>query len=238
MVNILTTSKKIQKGEKQGWLTAICYLSPANESEKNLCPWHTEAYAAACLGHSSGRLALPFAKRNRMKRSELFLKNRTRFYSQLRSEIDTHLEVSELKDFKPAFRLNGSSDIPWESVFPDLFKEYSSVQFYDYTKSFKRMLSFCGDELPLNYHLTYSRSEVVKDWNQSEEILSIGGNVAVVFDRIPNNYQGYSVVDGEANDLRFLDKKGVVVGLKAKGAALKDELGFVVKTKKLHRSVA
>jgi hypothetical protein len=38
---------------------------------------------------------------------------------------------------------------------------------------------------------------------------------------------GMSVVDGDADDLRFLDGRGVVVGLKAKGPAKKDTSGFV-----------
>jgi hypothetical protein len=37
------------------------------------------------------------------------------------------------------------------------------------------------------------------------------------------------VIDGDANDLRFLDPTGVIVGLKAKGAAKKDTSGFVVR---------
>jgi len=35
-------------------------------------------------------------------------------------------------------------------------------------------------------------------------------------------------VSGDETDLRFLDKKGVVVGLTEKGLAKKDETGFVV----------
>jgi hypothetical protein len=36
-------------------------------------------------------------------------------------------------------------------------------------------------------------------------------------------YEGFPVIDGDVNDLRFLDPKGVVVGLKAKGDAKKDD---------------
>ena len=39
---------------------------------------------------------------------------------------------------------------------------------------------------------------------------------------------GFEVVNGDETDLRFLDKKGVVVGLIEKGMAKKDETGFVV----------
>jgi hypothetical protein len=40
---------------------------------------------------------------------------------------------------------------------------------------------------------------------------------------------GKPVVDGDETDLRFLDPKGVIVGLKAKGKGKKDESGFVVR---------
>jgi hypothetical protein len=36
------------------------------------------------------------------------------------------------------------------------------------------------------------------------------------------------VIDGTETDLRFLDEKGVVVGLLAKGKAKKDVSGFTV----------
>ena len=40
-------------------------------------------------------------------------------------------------------------------------------------------------------------------------------------------WKGFEVVNGDETDLRFLDKKGVVVGLIEKGRAKKDETGFV-----------
>jgi hypothetical protein len=35
------------------------------------------------------------------------------------------------------------------------------------------------------------------------------------------------VIDGDTDDLRFLDPQNVVVGLRAKGKAKKDKTGFV-----------
>jgi hypothetical protein len=53
--------------------------------------------------------------------------------------------------------------------------------------------------------------------------------VAVVFrGKMPDSFLGRKVIDGDENDLRFLDKKKVVVGLKAKGKARKDNSGFIV----------
>ena len=49
----------------------------------------------------------------------------------------------------------------------------------------------------------------------------------MVFDNIPESFKGFQVVNGDDTDLRFLDKRGVVVGLIEKGMAKKDETGFV-----------
>ena len=66
------------------------------------------------------------------------------------------------------------------------------------------------------------------------EVLQAGGNVAVVFatkknKELPDEWKGYKVIDGDKSDLRFLDDKNVIVGLRAKGDGIKDESGFVVK---------
>ena len=78
-----------------------------------------------------------------------------------------------------------------------------------------------------NYHLTFSKA----DGNDMDVRLaaSAGMNVAVVFESVPKSYIGRTVVDGDDTDLRFLDPKGVVIGLKAKGRARKDSSGFVVR---------
>ena len=58
---------------------------------------------------------------------------------------------------------------------------------------------------------------------------SAGMNVAVVFKKeLPDTYFGKKVINGDDTDLRFLDEKNVIVGLKAKGKAKKDTSGFVV----------
>lgn len=62
------------------------------------------------------------------------------------------------------------------------------------------------------------------------QALEHGINVAVVFPtrNFPATWNGYPVVNGDANDLRFLDPKTVVVGLKAKGDAKKLDVGQFV----------
>ena len=56
-------------------------------------------------------------------------------------------------------------------------------------------------------------------------------SVAVVFrdkETIPPFFLGMPTVDGDKNDMRFLDPARVVVALYAKGAAKRDQSGFVV----------
>ena len=56
--------------------------------------------------------------------------------------------------------------------------------------------------------------------------------MAVVFSGVlPAAYMGQRVVNADDHDLRFLDPKGVICGLKAKGDAKHDASGFVVRPK-------
>ena len=66
------------------------------------------------------------------------------------------------------------------------------------------------------------------NYNDCIEVLNNGGNVAMVFrNQLPETYKGFKVVNGDESDLRFLDPRNSIVGLKAKGKAKKDFNGFV-----------
>ena len=69
-------------------------------------------------------------------------------------------------------------------------------------------------------------------------------NVAMVFDKVPTSYMGYKVIDGDENDLRYLDKKGVIVGLRYKKVITKGfdneaafKNGFAIRTKEVVKKV-
>jgi hypothetical protein len=105
---------------------------------------------------------------------------------------------------------------------------FPGVTFYDYTATPARIAAFLAGELPSNYHLTFSRKENTSDLVVSS-VLQSGGNVAVVFRKqLPQTFLGFPVVSGDDTDLRFLDGRGVVVGLTEKGLAKKDKTGFVL----------
>ena len=164
----------------------------------------------------------------RIRKTKLFFENRELFMNQLVSDIEKSIRYAVKRDFKPVFRLNGTSDIEWEFIpvirdqveFENIFTAFPDIQFYDYTKNPNRTSID-------NYHLTFSRSEVNQDL--LAVALSNGMNVAVVFDTLPDSYIGYPVFNGDESDLRFLDPDSSIIGLKAKGKAKKDDSGFVVK---------
>jgi hypothetical protein len=156
----------------------------------------------------------------RIRRTRFFFEDREAFMRALVSDVRKGIKQAERKGLIPVFRLNGTSDIRWESVevdgFRNIMEAFPTIQWYDYTKLTNRR------HLPSNYHLTFSRSET--------NVIPDGMNVAVVFQSLPETFAGRPVINGDDTDLRFLDPTGVIVGLKAKGRAKKDTSGFVVRT--------
>jgi hypothetical protein len=209
-----------------GFLSTIQYLKPEKSSGlTNLCPSASIGCAAACLAFA-GRGRTNIVQKSRQAKTAMFVNHRKSYLDMLTLEIERFIKRSEKLGLVAAIRLNGTSDIVWEKLFPELFTNYPNVQFYDYTKIVHRMLSFCDNQLPVNYHLTFSRSED----NDSDclEVLKKRGNVAVVFRKeLPKTWNGYRVNNADKNDLRFLDRFGVA-GLYSKGKAIHDKSGFVV----------
>ena len=225
---------KTLKGEVLGYRTFGLHLSPANKSGFNVCQWASAGCRAACLD-TAGRGCMSNVQNSRINKTKRFFKDNYGFMSDLRMEIAKAIISAGKKQMIPCFRLNLTSDIPWENVRKgsktNVIEEFPNVSFYDYTKGFTRMMAWLNGKMPDNYHLTFSRSEETSD-DRIKKILSLGGNVAVVFrGSLPKTYLGFSVVNGDENDLRFKDPKGVIVGLVEKGLAKKDETGFVVEPK-------
>jgi hypothetical protein len=218
-MKLLTTQNaKTIKGESLGYLTGILYLAPHKiaDGKTNLCPASTAGCRAACL-YSAGRGAFKSIQASRIKKTKWLLRDRTGFISQLIVDIQALKRKAAREGLKPAVRLNGTSDIAWEQLAPWLFSMFSDVQFYDYTKRKDRT------NLPPNYYLTQSASEL----DDISSILKQERNVAVVFDKLPDHLDGVIVINGMDHDLRFIDQRGVIVGLEPKGRARKDSTGFV-----------
>ena len=88
-------------------------------------------------------------------------------------------------------------------------------------------MKYVKKQYPKNFHLTYSLNEDNK--KLALDILKRGGNISAVFrnKKLPKRFLNYRVFNGDKSDLRFNDPKNVIVGLYAKGRALKDNTGFV-----------
>ena len=230
---------KVLKGLKQGFNTYILHLAPADLSGYQTCPKATEGCKSACL-NTAGRGGM-FKKgettntiqQARIRKTKMFFENRTEFMIQLVKDIELGIKQSIKKGLVPVFRLNGTSDLSFEKyevirdgkLYRNIFSAFPDNVFYDYTKVLGRKVA----DIP-NYSLTFSAA----DGNDNDVMKAIaqGYNIATVFgikktEPMPEYYNGLPVFNGDESDLRFLDPKGVIVGLYAKGKAKKDTTGFV-----------
>jgi len=215
---------KTSKGEKYGWKTYGLHLAPFNLSGKNVCASASVGCSTACL-NTAGRGSMHSVQDARVKKTQRFFEDRFEFLSQLFKEIKSSVKSAAKKQINSCFRLNLTSDLPWENM---VVKYFPDSQFYDYTKHLKRFVAYLEGKLPDNYHLTYSRDETTPD-TLVKSLCASGGNVAVVFrGSLPKTWLGIEVIDGDDSDLRFKDGNGKIVGLLEKGLAKKDETGFVV----------
>jgi hypothetical protein len=230
MFKLLSTANpKIQKGTKLGYLSFILHLAPSDLSGKNTCPKATPGCIAACL-NTAGRGGM-FKKgentnviqKARIRKTVAFFFDRDAFMQDLVSDINKAIKLATKLGLTPVFRLNGTSDLSWEKYDAgqglNIFEQFPYVQFYDYTKVLGRKVS----QYP-NYHLTFSKA----DGNDADVAAALeqGRSVVAVYDEIPAG-----VPSADETDLRFLDPKGVMLGLKAKGRAKKDYSGFVIRLK-------
>ena len=200
-------------------------FAPADLSGYNVCPMASQGCKSACL-HTAGNPVFQAQKdKGRINRARFYMQNRDKFMTQLTRELVNFVKWCDKNKKIGVVRLNTTSDISWEHY--NLFEKFPMLQFYDYTKIQKRALKFARGEYPPNYHLTYSLNE--DNYDKAVEVLNEGGNIAVVFRKdLPDTFMGKKVVNGDLHDLRYLDPKNVVVGLKAKGKAKTDYSGFVM----------
>lgn len=222
-----TASTKTIKGQKIGFLTAICYLVP----DEKLCPF---AILAGCFDGClkfAGRGAFNSVQKARTEKTAFFNQNQRAFMLSMCADIWALRNRAARIGLTPLVRPNGTSDIPWENILIDgltIFQIFADVQFYDYTKHPARNLT--GKTVG-NYDLTFSFSAI------TPKPISIKGltnpdnkRTAVVFQKqadIPRSFRGWPVVDGDDTDVRHIEAERVVVALYAKGKAKSEINGFV-----------
>lgn len=230
---------KTIKGETFGFLTGILYLAPYTSTKWNTCSMASIAQCGKACLFTAGRGAMSTVAQGRINKTIWFFEERSSFMIQLAVNIRQLVAKATKQGKKPLVRLNGTSDIRWESVafidadgteYVNIFAAFPDVQFYDYTKIANRK------DIPSNYDLTFSYSGVKAYQPFVDKAVAQGMRIAVVFRNrqdMPSAFNGMSVVDGDNSDIRHLDDQGVVVGLYAKGKAKLDDTGFVVETRKV-----
>lgn len=201
------------------WANVILHLAPADASGvANVCPW-AGACKAACL-NTAGRGQMNSVQQARIRRTKLYAESPMQFINTLIEDLSRFVSACRRHGYRPAARLNGTSDIAWwKHGVIDAFVD--EIQFYDYTKRPPSLWPV----MPGNYHLTYSH-DPENDPDDLLDAISLGVNVAVVFDvkksePLPDTWGGMPVLDGRTHDYRFLDPddRSYVVGLSALGKA-------------------
>ena len=225
---LTTTNPKVAKGAADmGYLPAVLHLAPATMSGANVCPWASAGCTAGCLNTSGrGGIALDASGWNqiqasRIRRTAAMILDPEGFSQRLRAEITAHARNARRHGLTPSLRLNGTSDIVWHQRHPEIIAHAlaEGCVLYDYTKRPKPDAPEHG--IDTTYSYPGGQGEAARRY------LDAGYRVAVVFDTrkgapLPATWQApwgetYTVVDGDAHDLRFADPGGVIVGLRAKG---------------------
>jgi len=249
----VNSSAKTIKGESLEIDTYIIYLTPSDISGLiNVCPMASKGCRAACL-QSSGRAKfdakIPAAQ---LGRTAIYAGSRPHFSALVFSELQKAEKRANKKGRLFAARLNGTSDISpraFKVNGVDVLSAFPSVQFYDYTKVWKRRFL----NWPANYALTFSHTDG-RDISETFDLLRAGYSVAVPFAKLngsgrikdgkswklPTSFgrmdsdgrllDSFPVFDGDKTDARFLDRKqgapktgGYIVGLKAKRTTVEKE---------------
>lgn len=228
MKKLLSPGASNAKTKKNNRPTKILYLHPSKVAGKEMCPFASEGCRMACL-NTAGRGAMQTVQRARINRTYMYTLRREEFLDKLYKEIQGFSAYYKRKGKEVAVRLNGTSDQPIVELLMRKFGDFNdNIVFYDYTKNLKK----AGTRVfpnGMKYIVTYSRSEKEGSDNEALKVLQNGGNVAVVFNNLPQKWKGYKVIDGDERDDLMIDlEEPTVIGLKAKGKARKDTTGFTV----------
>ena len=235
--SLLTASQyKMQLGLERGVSTRAMHLSPAQESGFNACPF-AGTCVSLCIKYT-GHMVTGGAARARIAKTVWWHIGRESFLDRLHYELSRHEAHARKKGLHPAVRPNGTSDYLWERH--GLPQAHPEIDFYDYTKvPLDRRKG-----LPPNYHLTYSVDEQPGSFDNALDYLAAGHNAAMVVSSPEGTTRGdskrtikrildagslfgFPVVDGDTDDLRFMDPPGSWILLAAKGPATTDRSGFV-----------
>lgn len=229
----ISETNKHKKSLKYGELTYSLYLAPGKTSGYEVCPGRTKECSMFCLNESGMNTMTRHDKGDvindsRVAKTKLFFEHPEFFMGWLTYEIEAGMRKAKKLGYKFSVRLNNTSDIsPVDFVLngKNILELFPTVQFYEYTKVAAR-----ADLMKLydNYDITFSYTGY--NLTECQNMLLNKIRVAVVFKAVPDNFMGYKVVDGDQYDMRYKDKKAVIIGLKYKRVRTKltNNIKFVV----------
>jgi len=249
------TNTKVEKGKKQGYTTGVNYMSPYKTYPYgNVCAMADKFKCHGPCLNESGRGKFSVNQVARFRKLALFKDHPELFKEMLIKDIETGIRKAKRDNTKVAIRINGTSDIDIVRLYLDILKEYEDeVEFYDYTKIVKYLLNLQKlDNQISNYHLTFSYSKVNTAQEYIEQATKTKFNIAMVIKnenqvtRLMENEhkiklygREYNLINGDDDDLRFLDTNNSIVLLKYKEtrASQEDINNFVVDIDDLPRNV-
>ena len=223
----MSNPKIAKSAKKAGVMTFVMHLAPHELSGFNTCASATEPCIKACLDQSGNPAAGDAKRKARIARTQAFFRARRLFLALLKIEIDAAIKKAKRANMDCAFRLNGTSDIRFESVRFDngqSVAEYihaNGATIYDYTKHANR-------RAPKFYNLTFS---FLGDESRAIRAFDAGLNIAIVFDvrrnqPLPRAFKlGDMIIpihDADEHDARFLDPRGSIAGLRYKFKTTRD----------------
>lgn len=222
LLNKGTSNAKLSKNSRPSY---IMYMAPYTQNIKgvNICPFASAECAAACL-NTAGRGRFSNVQTSRRAKSDLWATNKAAFYQILAKELQN---INKRAKALTLVRLNGTSDIDHLALLNHYaglaYKSLEGIKFYDYTKVPNRIERYAGSEYSLTFSYSGHNSAACLD------ALNMGANVAVVFrDKLPDTFWDRPVINGDNDDMRPFDPKGVIIGLLAKGQAKKQNSPFIV----------
>ena len=227
MKTMSEANPKLIKCRGSGYLVAGLSLAPAKiASATSVCvDW--KDCVKDCLFHQ-GRGRTEQTKNARIQRTLEYLHDPLAFINwRLVPDLAALERKADKLEMRAAARLNVFSDVRWEKYREHLMDSFPNIQFYDYTKDYKRMLKWLDGELPENYFLAFSRTQSNED--KALTLLGLGACVAIVVDEAQKHWYTFPTVPGDDHDLIFLHGRSKVITLTPKGTAKENEEGFVVK---------
>ena len=212
---------KHQKAEKYKELVYTIYLAPANLSGYEVCAGRTAECTALCLnesGHNRMDMKTNMINNSRIRKTQMFFENHEFFVRWVIRDIQAGITRAKKQGYRFSVRLNNTSDISPElfwikenGIKKNILELFPEIQFYDYTKVMGRLRLMNKYD---NYDLTYSYNG--SNMETCLQLLKSGIKVAMVFEKVPEEFEGFKVVDGDLYDMRYKDEPGVIIGLKYK----------------------